>query len=460
VTRASRELRQIPGVRNFGSHIGQALLGEETVGVNFGENWVSIDPKADYAKTVERLENTAAGYPGLFRDVQTYLVERTHEVLSGSTNAITVRIFGPNLGMLRQKADEINHILGGIPGVVDNHVDLQEDVPQIQVRVDVPAARKYGLKPGDIRRATSYLVAGEEAGDIFHAGKAYDVNVQILPEKLRNVSDIQNLMIDTPDGSQVPLKTVADVAVEPTPNGIHHENLSRNIDVGANVRGSDLGSVVNELNRRMQNVRMPQEFHAELLGEYQERQTASKRLYAFAIAAAIAIFLLLQASFASWRLAMFSFLTLPVALVGGVLAVGLTSKILSLGALVGLFTVLGVVARWTIMLISHYQHLEQFEGEPFGPGLVIRGALERLVPITMTVLAAGLALVPLVLTGERPGQEIEHPMAVVILGGLFTATLLNLFVVPPLYLRFAKGWRRTRGGGPDAPAAVLPGNPA
>jgi Cu/Ag efflux pump CusA len=202
--------------------------------------------------------------------------------------------------------------------------------------------------------------------------------------------------------------------------------------------------VVGELEDRLEDVDWPLEFRAELLGEFTERQAAQGRLMAFAIAAGLGIFLLLQASFGSWRLATLTFVTLPIALVGGVLAAYLANGVISLGSLVGLLTILGIVARNGIMLISHYQHLERVEGEPFGPGLVIRGARERLVPIMMTVLTTGLALIPLIATGEVPGQEIEHPMAVVILGGLVTSTLLNLFVVPSLYLRFG-GTRAKRG---------------
>ena len=191
---------------------------------------------------------------------------------------------------------------------------------------------------------------------------------------------------------------------------------------------------------------MALEFRAEMLGEYNERQAAQQRLLLFAVLAAIGIFLLLHASFRSWRLAALAFLTLPIALVGGLLAAFFGGKIISLGSLVGFLTVFGIVARNGIMLISHCQHLEQSEGEPFGPQLVLRGAKERLVPIMMTVLTTGFALTPLLVAGSIPGQEIEHPMAVVILGGLVTATLVNLFVVPSMYLRFAVGRPRTPPG--------------
>ncbi|MGH3848836.1 MAG: efflux RND transporter permease subunit, partial [Pseudonocardiaceae bacterium] len=214
--------------------------------------------------------------------------------------------------------------------------------------------------------------------------------------------------------------------------------LARKIDVDAEVAGRDLGSVMADVKSRLATVELPQGYNVKLLGEYAERQAAQRRLLSLSVVAAIGVLLLLQASFGSWRLALLSFLTLPMALVGGALAARLGGGVVSLGSLVGFLTVLGIVARNGIMLISHYQHLEHNEGEPFGPGLVLRGARERLVPIVMTVLTTGLALVPLIVAGEIPGQEIEHPMAVVILGGLLASTFVNLFVVPSLYLRFAK----------------------
>ncbi|MDQ6682002.1 MAG: efflux RND transporter permease subunit, partial [Chloroflexota bacterium] len=240
----------------------------------------------------------------------------------------------------------------------------------------------------------------------------------------------------------VPLSQVADVRMVPTPNSIKHEGRSRKMDVTANVTERDLGAVVREVQAALAQVRFPQGYHAELLGEYAERQAAQDRLLLFALLAVIGVFGLLQAAFGSTRLAIVSFLTLPFALVGGVLAAWLTGGIISLGSLVGFFTVLGIAARNGIMMINHFQHLEREEGVPFGPELVIRGARERLSPILMTALATGLALVPLAIAGDLPGHEIEHPLAIVILGGLITSTLLNLFVLPSLYLRFGRSAER------------------
>jgi CzcA family heavy metal efflux pump len=434
----SRELRAIPGVRNFGSHIGQALMGEEIVGVNFGENWISVDPKADYDKTLASIQDTVAGYPGVYTDVQTYLNERIKEVLTGTSEAIVVRIYGPDLQVLRDKAAEVEKVLRGIPGVVEPHADFVVDVPQIDVQVDLAKARRVGLKPGDVRRAAATLMAGEEVADVFRGGKAYDVQVWSTPQTRRSVNDVADLLIDTPSGGHVRLGDVATVVVEPTPNVVERDNNSRRIDVGANVRGRDLGSVARQVDRGVKAIQFPRGYDAKVLGEYQERQAAQRRLLLFAAGAAIAVLLLLQAAFGSFRLAALSLLTLPMALVGGVLAVFLGGRVISLGALVGFFTVMGIAARNGILLINHFQHLERHEGQAFGPALVLRGARERLSPILMTALATGLAVVPLVIAGQMPGHEIEHPLAMVILGGLFTSTLLNLFVVPSLYLRFGR----------------------
>jgi CzcA family heavy metal efflux pump len=438
-TLASKELRSIPGVRNFGAHIGQALLGDEVYGVYFGENWISVDPAADYDATRDHIVEVVEGYPGLYRDVQTYLKERIREVLTGSGDAIVVRIYGQDLNVLRAKAQEVEEVLKGIDGVVEEHVELLVDVPQIEVEVDLAKAQEYGLKPGDVRRAAATIMSGEEVGDIYRDGKAYDVMVWSEPEKRESLTDIRELLINTPDGGHVQLGEVADVRIRPSPNAFVHENLMRRLHVEANVRDRDLGAVMAELETGLAQIDWPLEYHAEILGEWAERQAAQQVLLGFSAVAAVLVFLLLVASFGNVRLAFLIFLTLPTALVGGVLATYASDRVISLGSLVGFLTVLGIVARNGIMLISHYQHLEREEGEPFGPNLVLRGARERLSPILMTALATGLALVPLVVAGSIPGHEIEHPMAVVILGGLFTSTLLNLFVVPALYLRFGRG---------------------
>jgi CzcA family heavy metal efflux pump len=436
--RSCQELLTIPGVRNCGSHIGQAVNADEPYGIYFTENWISVDPSVDYDKTLASVQELVDGYPGLVRDVQTYLKERIREVLTGSSDTVVIRIYGPDLEGLREKADEVLAALEGIDGVVDLKKELHMETPQIEIEVDLAKAQQYGLKPGDVRRAAAFLIQGEEVGDIFINGKTYDVNVWSTPETRDSLTDIQNLWIDTPDGGRVRLSDVADVRITPVPNVIEREGQSRKIDVSANVKGRDLGSVADDVEETLGKIEFPLGFHAEILGEFAEREAAQGRLFLAGSIAVVAIFFLLYTSFGNWRMTILTFFTLPWALVGGGLAAYLSSGVLSLGSLVGLLTILGIATRNGIMMISHFQHLEEEEGEPFGPALVQRGARERIAPIMMTALTTGLALVPLVIAGNIPGQEIEYPMAIVILGGLVTSTLLNLLVVPTLYLRFGK----------------------
>jgi Cu/Ag efflux pump CusA len=227
------------------------------------------------------------------------------------------------------------------------------------------------------------------------------------------------------------------------PNEIKREAASRRLDITCNVQGRDLGSVATEIEQKVKDIPFEQGYHPEFLGEFAARQESSRRLNTLAALALLGILLVIYSDFQSWRLTLIVAFTLPFALVGGGIGVFLTGGVLSLGSLVGFVTVLGIAARNGIMLVSHYRHLEDQEGESFGPGLVLRGSCERLAPILMTALATGLALLPLVLSGQKPGHEVEHPLAVVILGGLITSTLLNLFLLPPLYLRFGQRPRAT-----------------
>ena len=259
---------------------------------------------------------------------------------------------------------------------------------------------------------------------------------------------MRDFLIDTPYAGRVRLGDIADVRLVPIPNTINRLNNSRYLAVRANVEGRGLASAADEIAERLKSVAFPVGVHPEILGESKALESARASLLYTTIAVAVAIFIILQASFRNWWLASLIFVALPAALVGGVLAAYVGGGVISLGSLVGIITVLGIAARNGILLIQHYRHIEMVEGEPFGLGLIMRGASERLSPILMTALSTGLALLPLVIAGSIPGHEIEHPMAVVILGGLITSTLMTLFVVPLLYLRF--------GSRPDRATGTLP----
>jgi CzcA family heavy metal efflux pump len=441
---ASKELRAIPGVRNMGAHIGRTEVADEVVGPNFTELWISLDPKVEYNSTVKKVQSVVDGYPGLQRDLLTYLRERIKEVLTGASASIVVRIFGPDLPTLRAKAAEVAGVFKDVPGVTTLKVEQQALVPQVVVTPRKDAAGLYGLTEAQILRAVATLVKGQKVGEVFEEQKIHAVAVWSVPEARTDITALRELLIDTPgvagvpgSGSSVRLGEVADIAIVPTPNEIKREGASRRIDVTCNVAGRDLGAVARDLETRLATVKFPPAHHPELLGEYKERQDSSRRLFWLTLAALGGILVLLLADFKSVRLTLLVALTLPFALIGGVLAAWLNGGVLSLGSLVGFVTVLGIAARNGIMLVSHFRHLETEEGESFGPAMILRGAEERLAPILMTAAAAGLALLPLVWRGNIPGHEIEFPMAVVILGGLVTSTLLNVFLLPVLYARFA-----------------------
>jgi CzcA family heavy metal efflux pump len=436
--KASKELRAIPGVRNFGAHIGRAEVADEVVGPNFTELWISVDPKVDYETTVSRIQETVDGYPGLYRDVLTYLKERIKEVLTGGSASVIVRLYGPNLDSLRGKASEIGKVVAGISGVTNLKVEPQVLVPQVEARVRMEEARVLGLSPGEIRRSATTLVKGTKVGEIYDEQKIFDVVVWGEEHLRGNIEALRQLHIDKPGGGTIPLGDVVDFRISGSPNVVQREGASRRIDISLDVKGRDLGTVAREVESKVRGLHFEAGYHPEFLGEYAARQASQRRLLGLAALSLIGILMLLYADFRKPRIALLLvFVSFPFALVGGVIGTFLSDRVLSLGSLVGFVTVLGIAARNGIMLVSHYRHLETIEGVPFGRELVLRGSEERLAPILMTALATGLALVPIIIGGDRPGHEIEHPMAIVIVGGIVTSTLLNLVLMPILYLAVA-----------------------
>lgn len=436
--RASKELRSIPGVRNFGAHIGRAEVADEVVGSNFTELWISIDPQVEYDATVAKIQEAVAGYPGLYRDVLTYLRERIKEVLSGTAATVVLRVFGPDLAVLQEKAKEIARTIEEVEGIVDLHVQPLTMIPQVEIRFRPEAAAQFGLTPGNVRQAVNTVLNGTKVGELYQEQMIFDCVVWGTPRARQDVSALKELIIDIPTGGHVPLGQVADIYVAPTPNQITREANSRHIDVSCNVAGRDLGSVAREIAAKVEAMEFDTGYHPEILGEYAERQQSKNRLFFVAILSVIGIFFIIYTDFSSFRLALLIMLCLPIALTGSIFAARLGGGVLSLGSIVGFVTVLGIVGRNGVMLISHYRNLELVEKVPFNEELIIRGAMERLSPILMTALTTALALVPIAIGGQKPGQEIEHPMAVVIMGGLVSSTLLNLFVMPTLYWLFSK----------------------
>ena len=430
---ASRELRAIPGVRNFGAHIGRAEVADEVVGPNFTELWISLDPSVDYDATVAKIQAVVDGYPGLYRDLLTYLRERIKEVLTGSSATLVIRIYGENLDVLREQAESVKTAIAGVRGVADLKVAPQVLVPQIEVRTRPAVAAQFGLTPGEIRRQASLIMKGVKVGEFYEDQNIFDVAVWGAPRLRGDLDAVRSIKIETPTGGLVPLRDVADVVIAPTPNQIVRERASRYAEVTCNVRGRDLGGVARDIEQAVAAMTFPRGYHPEVLGEYAAQKASKQTILALSGLSLLGIFLILFSDFGSVRMALLILIGLFFALIGGVFSAVASGGVLSLGSLIGFVTVLGVAARNSIMLMSHYRHLQAEEGLPFGLPLVIQGAKERLAPILMTALAMALALMPIIVGGNRPGQEIEHPMALIILGGLVFSTALNLLVMPVLF---------------------------
>ena len=430
------ELGSEPGVLEVTAQIGRAVMSDQVNDVNRGEIWVKVDAEADYDETVASIEDTVGRYPGITTEVTTYSEKRVGDVLQQGTDDIVVRIYGENAEVLETKADEVRAAINGVDGATRVNVEPTPQESTFEVQVDLDRAQELGIKPGDVRRAAASLLGGITVGNLFEEQKVFDVVVWGAPEIRETQADVQQLLIDTPDGRRIRLGDVAEVQRVENAAVIRHESAARYVDVTADVSGRDTGDVTTEVNTVVEGIAFPLDHHAEVLGGFAERQIDQTRLITVALAAALAIFLLLQAAFRSWRLAALAFVVLPVTLAGGVVATLLFGGTITLGSIGGLMAVLGIASRGVILLIRHLQHLERREGMAFGPELVVRGTGDRIAPTLMSALALVAILVPIAFLGARSGFEVLHPAVITILGGVVTATVVNLFVVPLVYLRF------------------------
>jgi Cu/Ag efflux pump CusA len=435
---ASSELRSVSGVREVGALVGRAVSSDQVSSVSSGQLWVTLDPAADYDRTVTAVQNVVSGYPGLSRDVMTYSDQRMRELDTTTGEPLVVRVYGNDYNVLRTKADEVVQALSGVQGVVAPRVKAIPLEPTVEIEVFIDKAAGHGIKPGEVRRAAATLVSGITAGSLFEEQKVFNVVVRGTPATRANLATIRDLMIDTPNGGHVRLGDVADVRIKSNPADITHDAVSRSIDVVADVQGRSLGAVTSDVKGHLQRITFPREHHLEVLPDAAARESNQQRTLLYVIAAAIVIFFLLQAGFGSWKLAGLFFLFLPAALAGGLLVAVLGRNAMSVVSLLGLLPVLAIATRAGFLQIKHYQRLE-LEAQRFGPDLALRGAQERFEPIVTTVLATGAALLPLVIFGSVAGLEAVSPMAAVILGGLASTALFLLFVLPALYLRYGSG---------------------
>jgi Cu(I)/Ag(I) efflux system membrane protein CusA/SilA len=421
-----------PAVENTDRRQGRAELDEHAQGVNAAEIDVTLGLDIDKGRLYEDLRREFSAIPGTNVTIGQPIGHRIDHMLSGTRANIAVKIFGPDLYELRQVGARVRDAMQGVSGLADLQLEQQMDVPQLQIRANRGAMARYGMTVGHLAEAIDVAFNGEVVSQVLEEGRSYDLVVR-FPAALRaNADAISGVMFDTPTGQRVPLSELATIGVTRGPNTISRENVQRKIVVQANVAGRDLGGTVEDIRRAVaERVSLPAGYHVEYGGQFESQADATRVLGALSLISIAAIFLILYGEFGSARTATLVMANLPLALIGGVLAVLLTGGVVSIASLVGFVTLFGIATRNGILLVAHYQKLLA-EGVPFREA-VVRGSLERLSPILMTALTAGLALIPLALGGGEPGNELQTPMAIVILGGLLSATALNMVVLPALY---------------------------
>ncbi|MEO8486321.1 MAG: efflux RND transporter permease subunit [Betaproteobacteria bacterium] len=431
--RVCRELGALPGVRHVGAEIGRAVTGDRIVGVNASRIWVRLDPSADRERTLATVRETLGGYPGVEHSMHGYLRNKVSEALTGQPRPVVVRVYGPRRDVLHEKAEEVRLAMAAVPGITDLQVDGEVSEPQIQVTVDLDAAARAGVKPGDVRRASATVFSGIVAGYLFRDQKIFEVVVWGAPETRHSLANLAELWIERPGGAPVRLRDVASLSIAATPTVIRHERIAPYVDVVANVAGRDPRAVADEVASALERVAFPLEYHPELLGEYAERQSAQNRTIGVMVATLIGIVLLLQAALRSWRLAAVATLPPGAAWAGATLAALAGGGTLSLGSVVGFLALLGVAAWQGLVVLDRYRRGEEHEGRSVDDRDVVRGTVECMPAIIASSVATIAALVPLMARGPVAGLEIVQPMAIVVAGGVAASTIGVLFVLPVVY---------------------------
>jgi CzcA family heavy metal efflux pump len=451
---AVRLLREIPEVKSVGRRAGRAERDDHVMPVSVNELDVEFHPGGRHrAEVFAEIREQLGTIPGVFVNVGQPIGHRLSHMLSGVSAKVAVKVYGPDLEVLRDLGGQIEAIARGIPGLTDVFLERQVPIPQIKIVVNRDRARVYGLRPGDLNRQISTLIGGVVVSELREADRTINLVLRLPPRFRDAPEELGDLLVETGDGRRVPLRLVADVREATGPNVINRENGGRRLVVGANATDRDLGSLVETWQREVgERVKPPAGYFIRFEGEFQAQQAAARRIALFSALVLLVVSFLLYGYFRSWVMAAQVLVNIPLALLGGLALTWWWIGNVSVATLVGFIAVAGIAARNGIMMLSHYLHLMKHEGEAFSRSMVERGTLERLVPVLMTALSAGIALVPLVLSAGEPGKEILHPVAVVIVGGLVSSTLLDLLVTPAVFLHFGRA-SAERALALDAPAA-------
>ncbi len=429
-----RELMKVPEVTGTARRTGRGELDEHSQAVNSAELDVQFTLKDRSREEVfNDMRQRLASIPGIAATIGQPLGHRIDHMLSGTRANIAIKLFGTDLSRMQMLGNQIKQRIEGIEGLVDVAVEQQTNTPQLQIRANRRALARYGIGIDDFNRFVDLAFSGEKVADIYEGQRSFPLVIRLNENYTKSIEDVKQSLIDTGDGRKVPLEEVADIVSTTGPGAITRENVQRKLVISANVSGRDLKSVVEDVQQTIAaNVTLPEGYRVEYGGQFESAQNASRTLFITTVIALMVIFLLLMGEFHKASLSAIVMVSLPLALIGGVLAVAITSSVISIPSIIGFITLFGVATRNGILLVSRYQHLSA-EGLSVRES-VISGSIDRLNPILMTALTSALALIPLVLNGDKPGNEIQSPMGVVVLGGLLTSTLLNVYVMPIIYI--------------------------
>lgn len=456
-TEVVRAVEAVPGVESVGAHVGRAVNGDRTVNVSSSDVWVTIASGADHEATLTAIEQAALSVTDLTSSVVGISTQEMRDVgalvagsnpvtgdglnvLTGLQDPVVVRVFGQDPKILAEQAARVQEMMAGVEGISDPHSVVAPTQPTIEIEVDLGKAQRLGVTPGDVRRAEATLLQGIQVGSVFEEQKVFDVIVQGIPATRRSEADVRNLLIDRPVGAPVRLGDVAQVRTVETAAVISRDAVSRRVDVVAGLDGRSATAVAADLRSRLAGMEFPLEYHGAVLVGSTADEIGQARAIGFAVAAALAAFLVFQAAFGSWRLALVMTVAAPLALSGGVVASLFAGRELSLGSLLGLLAAFGLALRTGMVMIWTLQRREREAAvDETRASLIVAGARERLLPVLTSSLAVVLVALPFIVLGSRPGLEILHPLAVVLVGGLITSAFVTLFVLPALYLHVGPG---------------------
>ena len=438
---AEELLLSIPEIKTVGRKTGRAELDEHALGVNVSEIEAPFElGDRSREEVLEEVRQKLSTITGANIEIGQPISHRIDAMLSGTQASIAIKLFGTDLNKMFMLGNQIKNAIADVDGVADLNVEQQIERPELNIEPKREMLAKYGITLPDFREFVSVNMAGEVVSQVYESGKSFNLVVRTEEDYRNEMEKVRNLMIDTPDGQKVPLTYVADVRSASGPNTISRENVKRKIVISANTSGRDVRSVVNDIQHRIdEEIKLPEDYHIEYGGQFESEQAASRTLLLTSLMSIVVIFLILYTQFKSAAHSAIILINLPLALIGGVFALVVTTGEISIPAIIGLISLFGIATRNGMLLISNYHHWQD-EGMSLHDS-ILHGSLDRLNPILMTALCSALAMIPLAIHGDLPGNEIQSPMAKVILGGLLTSTFLNGFIIPIVYLMMNR--RRT-----------------